>query len=136
MSAAASLYERVGGTDYFVRLVDRFYDGVAEDPLLRAMYPEDLQGPRQRLALFLAQYFGGPEDYNALRGQPRLRMRHFAFPIDAAAKDAWLVHMGAALELSRAAGEISGEDAVLLGDYLTSTANFLLNRGGLSIVGK
>jgi len=36
--------EAVGGRDTFVRLVDRFYDGAAADPVLRAMYAADL-GP-------------------------------------------------------------------------------------------
>ena len=35
-----SLYERVGGMPFFEALVDRFYDGVAEDDILLPLYPE------------------------------------------------------------------------------------------------
>ena len=96
--AQPSVYELAGGMPFFVGLVDRFYDGVAEDPVLRPLYPPDLEPPRWRLAHFLAQYWGGPTTYGQERGHPRLRMRHAPFTIDGAARDAWLVHMRAAVD--------------------------------------
>jgi hemoglobin len=84
-----TLYERVGGTPWFTDLVDRFYRGVEADPVLRPLYPDDLQGPRERLAGFLVQYWGGPTDYSDKRGHPRLRMRHFPFAIGPAQAKAW-----------------------------------------------
>ena len=73
-----TLYERVGGLPFFERLVDTFYDGVADDPALVVLYPDapDLSGARHRLTLFLAQYWGGPTTYSEERGHPRLRLRH------------------------------------------------------------
>jgi hemoglobin len=96
--AQASVYELAGGMPFFVGLVERFYDGVAEDPVLRPLYPPDLEPPRWRLAHFLAQYWGGPTTYGQERGHPRLRMRHAPFTIDLVARDAWLVHMRAAVD--------------------------------------
>jgi hemoglobin len=93
-----SFYEAVGGRDTFVRLVDRFYDGVAADPVLRGMYPADLDPARKRMTAFLAQYWGGPRDYSELRGHPRLRMRHAAFRMDTDTRDRWLRHMRRAVE--------------------------------------
>jgi len=94
-----SFYEAVGGEETFRRLVHRFYQGVAEDPLLRPMYPEEDLGPaEERLRLFLIQYWGGPRTYGELRGHPRLRMRHAPFRVDRAAHDAWLRHMRAAVD--------------------------------------
>jgi hemoglobin len=93
-----SFYEAVGGRDTFVRLVDRFYDGVAADPVLRGMYPADLGPPRMRMTAFLAQYWGGPRDYSELRGHPRLRKRHAPFRMDADTRDRWLRHMRAAVD--------------------------------------
>src|SRR6478672_5907017 len=93
------LYVRAGGMAFFEGLVDRFYDGVEADPLLRPIYPEpDLAGARHRLTLFLAQYWGGPTTYNNERGHPRLRMRHFPFAIGSLERDRWLVHMRAAID--------------------------------------
>jgi hemoglobin len=96
----ATVYETVGGMPFFERLVDRFYEGVAGDPVLLRLYPEpnDLSGARHRLTLFLAQYWGGPTMYSEERGHPRLRMRHAPFAIGPVERDRWLVHMHAALE--------------------------------------
>ena len=75
-----SFYEQIGGHDAFVRLVGRFYAGVAGDPVLRALYPEEDLGPAaERLRMFLEQYWGGPTTYSEQRGHPRLRMRHAPF---------------------------------------------------------
>jgi hemoglobin len=120
---AATPYERWGGDPFFVALVDRFYDGVATDPLLRPMYPDDLTESRAHLALFLAQYWGGPERYNQERGAPRLRMRHVHFEIGSAQSEAWLRHMTDAV---KAAGLDSSDQEQML-DYLAMAANSLIN---------
>ncbi|HEX7472040.1 MAG TPA: globin [Candidatus Limnocylindrales bacterium] len=99
MIAEPSLYDAVGGMPFFEELVDRFYEGVAGDPELLALYPQpgDLGPARHRLTLFLAQYWGGPTDYDAERGHPRLRMRHAPFAIGPADRDRWLLHMQTAI---------------------------------------
>jgi hemoglobin len=121
----SSLFERVGGQAWFVRLVDDFYDAVEDDPVLRPLYPANLVGSRNRLAMFLARYFGGPAAYSAARGHPRLRMRHFRFTIGPPERDAWLRLMTEAVQ----AGSLtrSDEDEVL--GYFASTAAMLMNVG-------
>ena len=100
MSDGVSVYERVGGAAFFERLVDAFYEGVATDAVLLALYPEapDLTGARHRLTLFLVQYWGGPTTYSDERGHPRLRMRHMPYTIGEDERDRWLRHMSAAIE--------------------------------------
>jgi hemoglobin len=94
-----SVYELAGGESTFRLLVERFYARVAEDEILRAVYPEeDLSGATERLTLFLIQYWGGPTTYSALRGHPRLRMRHQPFAIGQEERDAWLRNMSAAVD--------------------------------------
>jgi hemoglobin len=93
-----TLYEAAGGMPFFEALVGRFYAGVADDPILRPIYPEpDLSGARHRLTLFLAQYWGGPRTYDHERGHPRLRMRHAPFAIGPEERDAWLARMREAI---------------------------------------
>jgi hemoglobin len=121
------LFERVGGASFFVDLVNRFYLGVAGDPLLRPLYPEDLAESAEHLALFLMQYWGGPPTYNELRGHPRLRMRHAPFVIGPAERDAWLRHMSEAVGELQAAERISGADADELRAYLDMAAHQLVN---------
>jgi len=124
-----TLYERVGGEQFFVDLVDRFYLGVAGDPLLRPLYPDDLTESSRHLALFLVQYWGGPATYSEERGHPRLRMRHAPFVIGPAERDAWLRHMLAALDALRAEARIGEADAAELRAYLEMAAFQLVNAG-------
>ena len=113
------------GPDAFDRLTAAFYQGVEHDPLLRPLYPEqELEPARRRLSLFLQQYFGGPTTYSDERGHPRLRMRHMAFPIDKARRDAWMRHMSAALQSIDAPDEVR---AAML-RYFDDAATFLMNR--------
>ena len=110
---------------FFERLVGVFYDGVAEDPVLLALYPEpgDLSGARHRLTLFLAQYWGGPTTYSDERGHPKLKVRHFPFSIGEAERDRWLHHMGHAVDVVATDPEVH---AALIG-YFVPAAEHLRN---------
>ena len=119
-----SFYEQIGGHETFVRLVRRFYEGVAGDPELRAMYPEEDLGPAEvRLRMFLEQYWGGPATYSEQRGHPRLRMRHVPYRITAHARDSWLAHMRDAVDSLA----LDPEDHKRLWDYLNTAAHSLVN---------
>jgi hemoglobin len=122
-----TLYERVGGESFFVDLVDRFYLGVAGDPLLRPLYPDDLAESSRHLTLFLMQYWGGPPTYGEERGHPRLRMRHAPFVIGPAERDAWLRHMLESLEELGSAERVGPADAAELRGYLEMAAGSLVN---------
>jgi hemoglobin len=120
----ATFFDAVGGHATFQRLIDAFYARVAQDDVLRPIYPEDDLGPAaERLRMFLEQYWGGPHTYNEVRGHPRLRARHVPFRVDAAARDAWLTNMRAAMDDVGFAPEA---DKVLW-DYLTVAAEMLVN---------
>ena len=94
-----SFYDEVGGRATFEKLVRAFYAGVATDPVLVEMYPEeDHEGAIQRLTGFLEQYWGGPGTYSEERGHPRLRQRHMPFKVNPDARDRWLLHMRAAVD--------------------------------------
>jgi hemoglobin len=125
--SAPTFYDAVGGEETFRRLVHHFYAGVAEDPLLRPLYPEpDLAGAEERLRMFLVQYWGGPRTYSAERGHPRLRMRHAPFAIGTAERDAWLRHMREAVDSLG----LPDSAAVLLWDYLEMAAHSMVNSPG------
>ena len=66
-----TFYDQVGGHETFRKLAHEFYAGVAGDPELRALYPEDDLGPAEmRFRMFLEQYWGGPDDVLAGAGPP------------------------------------------------------------------
>lgn len=117
-------FEAIGGEPAFRKLVDEFYVGVAADPVLRPMYPEqDLRPAAERLTLFLMQYWGGPGTYSEQRGHPRLRLRHAPFRIGADERDAWLRHMRRAVDSLALPPEL---DATLW-QYLERAAFFMVN---------
>jgi len=119
----ASLYEIVGGRDWFVDLIDRFYDGIESDPVVRPLYPEDLTESRAHMVGFLVQYWGGPGTYSEQRGHPRLRMRHAPFAIGFAERNAWLSHMNAAV--ARGGLDPDVEEQVVA--YFDNAATHLIN---------
>ena len=124
MTEAPTFYEQVGGHATFERLVRRFYEGVAADPVLKPMYPdEELEGAIWRLTAFLEQYWGGPGTYSEQRGHPRLRMRHNPFHINPDARDRWLGHMRAAVESLALAPLLEAT----LWDYLERAAFAMVN---------
>lgn len=109
--------------EFCQQLTERFYAGVAQDEVLRPLYPDDLEPARRHLSLFLAQLWGGPRDYDEQRGSPRLRARHLPFRIGARERDAWLAHMRAAVDASSAG---SLERAQLL-SYFEGAAAHMVN---------
>jgi hemoglobin len=122
-----TFYQAVGGEETFRRLVAHFYQGVAADPVLRRLYPdEDLASAEERLRLFLIQYWGGPPTYSERRGHPALRMRHARFAIGPAERDAWLRHMHEAID----ALDLPEQLAAPLREYVTMAARALTNQPG------
>lgn len=119
-----SFYEQVGGHDTFVRLVHAFYQGVAGDETLRALYPEEDLGPAEvRLRMFLEQYFGGPGTYSQERGHPRLRMRHVGYAVTPDQRERWMRHMMAAMDTL----DLPEAHDAAMRDYFGRAADMLVN---------
>ncbi len=123
-SQGETFYDQVGGHETFRKLVHEFYRGVAGDPGLREIYPEDeLEGAEHRLRMFLEQYWGGPTTYSQERGHPRLRMRHMPFKVTPVQRDRWLTHMMAAVDTL----DLAPANDLILRDYLERAAHSLVN---------
>ncbi len=121
---AQTFYDAVGGHETFRALVHRFYVGVADDPELRAMYPEQDLGPAEvRLRMFLEQYWGGPTTYSQQRGHPRLRMRHLPYAVTPTMRDHWLRHMRVAVDEL----QLPPAYEMMLWDYLFNAAQAMVN---------
>ena len=119
-----TFYDEIGGEETFTRIVAAFYRGVADDPYLRAIYPEEDLGPaEERFRLFLMQYWGGPTTYSERRGHPRLRMRHAPFAVTPKAKAHWLRHFRDALDEVA----LPPEQDAQFWDYVTHAAQFMVN---------
>ena len=121
-------FDRMGGEAFFTTLVHRFYAGIADDPVLRPMYPDEDLGPAERrLRLFLTQYWGGPTTYGDERGHPRLRMRHAPFAIDDDARDRWVTHMRSALDAAMTEHRLDPSWEQQLWRYLVGAAISMVN---------
>lgn len=119
-----SVYDMIGSEEPFRQLVEAFYDKVESDPVLRPMFPDDLEEGKHWQFLFLMQYFGGPTRYMEERGHPRLRMRHFPFSIDQEARDHWLDHMLSSID------EVGIEEPArsVMRQYFERASTFLINQ--------
>jgi hemoglobin len=96
-----TVYEAAGGMAFFEALVDRFYEGVAADPVLLRLYPDpdDLAGARHRL-------------------------RHAPFAIGPEERDRWLTHMRAALDELAPSPEVRAK----FDEYFPFAAESMRNR--------
>lgn len=118
------MFEQVGGTPWFVALIDRFYDAIETDPVVRPMYPPDLAESRSHMVGFLQQFWGGPTDYSDDRGHPRLRMRHAPFAIGQNERNAWLGHMRDAVR----AGDLDAEVERQMVEYFERASTHMINK--------
>ena len=125
----ASPFERLGGEAKVRALALRFYDEMfLHEPALNALHLRDPDGKvtkqqRERFALFLIGWLGGPQTYTQLHGHPRLRMRHGHVKVDAAMRDAWTRAMTRAMD----AEGVTGEVRAFLDARFAEVADFLRN---------
>ena len=123
-NAQQTFFEAIGGEPTIARVVARFYSGVATDPVLRPLYPEQDLGPaEERFRMFLVQYWGGPSDYSEQRGHPRLRMRHSPFAVTHQARERWLTHFRAGLDEVALPAELDAQ----FWDYVERASLMLVN---------
>ena len=127
-----SPWHRLGGSESVLALAEAFYDAMEElEPALTATHERNADGrvsrrSRDRFGLFLIGWLGGPQDYIAQHGHPRLRARHSAVAIDSAMRDAWLRSMTTALDRRGVGGPVRP----YLDARFADVANFLRNRTG------
>ena len=122
-------FDQIGGRESVERLAERFYDVMeATEPLLVALHDQDSPGKisrrsRDRFAMFLVGWLGGPQDYTAQNGHPRLRMRHARVRVDVSMRDAWLRCMTQAMQLEN----IPPELRAFLEQRFAEVADFMRN---------
>ncbi len=125
-------FQLLGGADRIRALVERFYDVMSErEPTLAQLHPCTPDGKvaresRDRFAMFLVGWLGGPDDYVEQHGHPRLRMRHARVPVNLEMRDAWLRSMTAAMD----AEQITGAVRRFLDVRFAEVADFMRNVQG------
>jgi hemoglobin len=126
MADSPNIYDLIGGESGLHSLVDRFYqvmDTAPQARRIRALHPDNLERPRQKLFMFLSGWSGGPALYVEKYGHPRLRQRHLPFLIGSLERDEWLWCMARALEES----QIPSETVEYLNARFAEIADFMRN---------
>jgi len=124
-----SPFEQLGGADGVRALAEAFYDAMDEhEPTLARLHVLDEEGrvarsARDKFALFFIGWLGGPQDYVAQHGHPRLRMRHARVVVDEAMRDAWMRAMRRAFEVRRVEPELRAFLETQLGNLATHLRN-------------
>lgn len=90
-------YEQIG-EEKLSQLIDIFYRNVANNPLLKPIFPDDLTETARKQKQFQTQYLGGPNLFSQEHGHPMMRARHSPFPITPARAQAWLECMSDAMD--------------------------------------
>lgn len=130
LSPEVSIFDILGGREPVLALAKAFYDAMERtDPELTAVHRLSEQGGvhediRTRFGLFLVGWLGGPQDYVAAHGHPRLRMRHGRVAVDERMRDAWLRSMQLALDECGVQGEVRA----YLDQRFADVADFLRNQ--------
>lgn len=122
-------FKKLGGEEAVKALAERFYDEMElHEPELARIHRLDEDGKisrhsRDRFALFLIGWLGGPQTYMEKHGHPRLRMRHGKVEVSTAMRDAWLRSMKRAMD----AQGIKGGLRTFLDNRFAEVADFLRN---------
>lgn len=120
-------YELLGGEAALRQLVERFYElmnALPEARGIRKMHAADLSGAADKLFKFLSGWLGGPDLFVEEFGHPRLRARHFPFPIGIAERDQWMRCMNQALDETPMRGDLREG----LREALTQVATHMINQ--------
>jgi hemoglobin len=123
-------FAELGGREAVHELVRAFYDAMErEEPELTAQHRLAEDGRihpevRERFALFLVGWLGGPQEYIAQHGHPRLRMRHARVAVTERTRDAWLRSMQRALDERAVVGPLRA----FLDQRFAEVADFMRNQ--------
>jgi hemoglobin len=103
MTAAKSLYTRMGGVGPLRELVETFYDIIENEPEGEILNILHLRGhgvahSRVEQLNFLVGFFGGPKLYTEKHGHSDVREMHRHVEVGPAERDAWLLCMSLAIE--------------------------------------
>ena len=84
MDEVPTLYEWAGGGPAVARMINAFYDRVEHDDLLSVLFPGGVSADhREHVSVWWSEVLGGPADYTALGGYPRMLAHHLGLDISA-----------------------------------------------------
>ncbi len=115
--------ERLGGEAGIARWMTRFYDMIAQHPLLAELFTQDIAVSRDKQIAFMIEFFGGPARYTEQYGKPFLRFKHRHIKIGASERDAWMRLIMDALREITSDTALTAEVESRLGSLATAMVN-------------
>jgi hemoglobin len=92
-----TLYELAGSAEGMQRLAQAFYTRVFADPVMVPLFRDPNEDHAGRMALWLAEFFGGPANHSRERGGFMTVVGvHEGLDISTEQRDHWIQHMLAA----------------------------------------
>src|SRR6266436_4797080 len=85
------LLRRIGGRTAVEALINRLYDSIETDVVLRPLFNRDLTDDRKAQMRFFVEWLGGDSGYSDHAYLP-LKHRHDLLPITRARAEQWLAH--------------------------------------------
>ena len=122
--AGGDLLARIGGPAAVEVLVDRLYDSIETDAVLRPLFGRDLANERGAQKRFFTEWLGGATCYSDRAHLP-LKHRHDLLPITSALAERWLAHFRDAL--AKAVADVEARRAIQ--DNVSALAFALVNEG-------
>ena len=114
--SADATYQAAGGQAGIRKLIDSFFDIMGSNPTYRRIYdwhPDDIEVSRDKLALFLCGWMGGPRLFPQKYGQIAIPKVHSHLKVTEVERDMWLACM---------------QEALALQDYPESLKQYLLEQ--------
>ena len=95
-------FQAAGGQAGIRKLIDSFFDIMGSNPAYKRIYdwhPDDIEESRDKLALFLCGWMGGPRLFPEKYGQIAIPKVHSHLKVTEVERDMWLNCMREALAL-------------------------------------
>jgi len=118
------LLRRIGGRAALETLIDRLYQRIDADAVLRPLFSRDLSNEREAQKRFFAEWLGGDSGYTDRAHLP-LKHRHDLLPITRDMARRWLAHFCDALD--KVVADVEARRAIQ--DQVSALAMALVNEG-------
>ncbi len=109
------LIDRIGGRSTLERVIDRLYEGIAQDPLLQPLFGGRVRGEHRNQKQFFEEWADGEPRYRQAGTGHGMFLLHYRFGIDRKSAGRWLQYLVKAMREEGVAPSVVREVAQVLG---------------------
>ena len=112
---APGLIDRIGGRQTLERVIDRLYEGIAQDPLLQPLFGGRVRGEHRNQKQFFEEWADGEPRYRRAGTGHGMFLLHYRFGIDRKSAGRWLQYLVKAMRDEGLSPAVVREVAQVLG---------------------